>query len=462
MDPVSPHRVNRHPLRRLWIPGGVLLLALLPIPFLGDLRPRAAALLACWLIAHTAYLGAARAVLGRRGAGVPSVVDGSRAKNPPRSATLVLILGVGLLARLALLPAAPTLSEDVYRYLWDGRTVVSGQNPFSRAPTDPTLTRLDERLFRRLNHADLPTIYPPTAQILFAAAAAVRPDPLPWKVLLLLLEGLTLAALAALLRRRGAPIERLLLYYWNPLVIVESFGSGHLDLAAAAFLLPALALADGGRRAAAGIAFALAVDVKYVPALLVPYWIRRRSFRLLLVSGAGAALLFAPFVGAGASLWTSLAHYSRRWEFNGLFYPLLKAAGLSGDASRIVLAAALVLVVLFVTLRARSASGAALGTFTALALLSPTLYPWYLVPIAALLPLHPDAGLLLFTGLVPLSYMTLPQYAAAGIWHLPAWVPWVEYGGLGAAWIGAAALRRAAGRAGQRRADAWTRESPPT
>jgi len=421
--------------------------ALLPIPFLGDLRPRAAALITCWLAAHAAYLGAASTVLRRGGAqeparpgrGAGAAAGGARR----RSGTLGLLLGVGLLTRIALVPAVPTLSEDVYRYLWDGRLVASGLNPFAHAPTDPSLARREDALFRRLNHADLPTIYPPVAQFLFAAAAAIRPDPIAWKVLLLALEGLSLAALAALLRRRGLPAERLLLYYWNPLVIVESFGSGHVDLAIAAFLLAALALSDGCRRAAAGVLLGLSIGVKYVSGLLLPYWLLRRRFRLPLVSLAVLALSFAPFVGAGSSLWSSLAVYSRRWEFNGLFYPLLIKIGVSGDAARAVLAVALAGAVLAISLRARSASGAALAGFTALALLSPTLYPWYLVPMAALLPLHPDAGLLVFTGLVPLSYAVLPDYAARGVWRLPAWVPWVEYGGLAAAWIAAAAFRRA-------------------
>lgn len=419
--------MTRPPLLRLWLLGGALCAALLPIPFLGDLRPRAGILLCLWLAAHAAYLLAARGAM--RG--------GAR-----RPAALGLVLGIGLLARIIVIPAAPTLSEDVYRYLWDGRLVVSGVNPFAHAPTDPALAPFQDALLRRMNHPDLPTIYPPTAQVLFATAAAVHPDPLPWKLLLLGLEGLTLVALASLLRRRGLPAERLLLYYWNPLVIVESFGSGHLDLAIGVFLVAALALEEAGRRSLAGALFGLSVGVKYVSGILAPYWIRRRSFRLLFVSALVLAVLFAPFAGAGASLWTSLSVYTRRWEYNGFLYPVLIRAGLTGESARLLLGVALAAAVLAVTARARSASGAALASLMALALLAPTLYPWYLVPIAALLPLHPDAGLLVLTGLVPLSYATLPEYAATGVWHLPGWVPWVEYGGLAAVWIGAAALRR--------------------
>jgi len=80
------------------------------------------------------------------------------------------------------------------------------------------------------------------------------------------------------------------------------------------------------------------------------------------------------------------------------------------------------------------------------------------VPVAALLPLHPDPGLLALTGLVALSYATLPGYAATGSWALPAWVPCVEFGGVGLVWLAAAAARLRA----QRRTAACRIESPPT
>src|SRR5205823_7439014 len=172
----------------------------------------------------------------------------------------------------------PTLSEDLYRYLWDGRLTAHGVNPFPHAPSDPALTPYRNGILRQLNHSDVPTIYPPAAQILFAATAAVSETPVAWKLLLLALESMSILSLLRLLRHRGFAPERLLLYYWNPLVLVESFGSGHVDLAAAAFLLLSLALYEERRRARAGIAFALAFLTKLIPALLIPYFLRRRAW----------------------------------------------------------------------------------------------------------------------------------------------------------------------------------------
>jgi len=76
-------------------------------------------------------------------------------------------------------------------------------------------------------------------------------------------------------------------------------------------------------------------------------------------------------------------------------------------------------------------------------------FPWYVVPVVALLPLHPDWGMVAFSGLIALSYLPLPAYRVTGVWGLPGWVLWVEYGGLAAVW--AAVTARALMR-GRRRA----------
>ena len=398
--------------------------------------------IALWIVAHLFYLAAAWVATRPR---TPS----------PRDQFMPLILIVGLVPRLALLPTEPTYSEDLYRYLWDGRLTAAGVDPYPKAPTDSTLAPFRDGLEAKLNHADVPTIYPPAAQLLFAATTRVEATPRAWKATLLVLEAALLLALAFLIRARALPPERLLLYYWNPLVVVESFGSGHVDLAAAAFLLVALALHERGRSAGAGVAFALAALAKYLPLLLVPALVRARAWRLLLVSTVVIVVLFLPFLGAGSALLGGLAAYARHWEFNGSLYPLLRAVTPDGDAARLVLAGLLAAAALAIGARSRTLTGAALGTSVAFLLVSPTVYPWYLVPAVALLPLHPDRGILVFSGLVALSYLALPAFQATGAWLLPAWVPWVEYGGLAAAWT-------AAGASAYARRAAWTNESAPT
>lgn len=401
-----------------------------------------------WGVAHALYLAAAARVLssGRR-----------HETSPIRSRRMVaLVLAIGLIPRLLLLPTAPTLSEDLYRYLWDGRLVAHGVNPYPHAPSHPSLTRFRDGLYQHLNHATVPTIYPPAAQLLFAAAALLGGTPLAWKMILLALEAALILALLSLLVRRGMPPERLLLYYWNPLIVVECYGSGHLDLALAAFLIVALALEASRKQAAAGLAFGAAILTKLLPLLLIPTLVRRRAWTLIALAAALTVALYLPFATSGVSLWEGLRIYARHWDFNGPLYSLIRPAFQTGDAPRLILAAALVLASCVIAFRARSWSGAAMAVWIAFLALSPTVYPWYLVPAVALLPLDPNPGLLVLSGTVALTYLPLSGFRATGVWSLPPWILWVEYGLALGAW----AVVSLAGRRERRRGD-LRRETQP-
>ncbi|HEU4764589.1 MAG TPA: hypothetical protein VFT93_02930, partial [Candidatus Eisenbacteria bacterium] len=120
-----------------------------------------------WGVAHLIYLAAAALALRGRG---------PWSRRP--ALALAVILGVGLVPRLLLLPTAPSLSEDLYRYLWDGRLVANGWNPYPRPPSDPTFAPWHDDVYRHLNHAGVPTIYPPVAQWLFALAWKLGGTPL--------------------------------------------------------------------------------------------------------------------------------------------------------------------------------------------------------------------------------------------------------------------------------------------
>lgn len=413
-----------------------------------------------WGLAHAVYLAAAAFVLRPRHA--PTAALTCLTGNPTRA--LALVLTVGLAPRLLLLPTAPILSEDLYRYLWDGRLVANGWNPFTRAPSDAAFAHWHDALYAALNHSGVPTIYPPLAQWLFATAWKLGGTPLAWKAILLALEALLVAGLAALLRRRGLPVYRLLLYYWNPLVVVECYGSGHVDLAAAAFLVLALILLEKGRRVRAGAAWGAAVLIKLVPLLLVPALARRRAWGTLAAGAILIFLLYLPFRQAGPMLVEGLRIYARHWDYNGPVYALIRPSFRDGDAPRVLLAGALAVALVVIAWRARTLSGALLASWMAFLILSPTVYPWYLVPTVALLPLHPDAGLLLFSGTVALSYLPLSAFRATGVWKLPAWIGILEYGSLAMVWLVTWVIhRRAATRNGDqaRRAPCAT-ESKPT
>ena len=224
----------------------------------------------------------------------------------PLALLVALPLGVGLLFALA--PVA--LSDDLFRFLWDARVTARGLDPYAHAPSDPALAALRDVHHASVNHPDIPTIYPPGAQLLFLVAELFGHHPRSPRLLALVGH----LAVGFVLRRRG-PSGSATAWLLNPLALSESALGGHVDVfVGLAILASALAFARHRLRA---VVFALAaLAVKLVGALLLPLALRdRRAFAL----GALLALaLVFPLTRAGyaSEAVGGFGHYARRWGGN--------------------------------------------------------------------------------------------------------------------------------------------------
>ncbi|MDE2851923.1 MAG: hypothetical protein OXP74_15085 [Acidobacteriota bacterium] len=174
-----------------------------------------------------------------------------RQAGAPTDVPVAGVLAVAVVLRLLALPLAPSLSDDVYRYLWDGRVAASGANPYLVAPDDESLTGLRDDLWRKTAHRDVATVYPPLALGMFAGATTL---PRPLFAYKMALAGVDLAgcALLLLLARRRGNAWAALAYVWNPLLVVEGAGMGHVDVVGASLVIGCVWLLLGGKRREGG------------------------------------------------------------------------------------------------------------------------------------------------------------------------------------------------------------------
>lgn len=384
-------------------------------------------------------------------------------RRSPVSAGVVLVLA--LLIRMPAAVAPPGLSDDVWRYIHDGRAQVAGVDPYRHPPSDRATAPFRGPEHERINHPDLVTIYPPGAQVAFAIAA-YGGGLAAWKALVIAADLLLVAALLRLGagRARGALLASL--YAWHPLPVLEVAWNAHLEplaLAPLAWCLVLLASRPGIAGALAGLS--AAVKLGALP--LIPFLARAAPRRTLAGAGLAASLLVLPYAAiAGAGIAGSLVTYARRWEFNAGLYSILLALVGSGQAARIV-AALLLLLVLVAAWRAAwtPAVSAFLFFFSAL-LLSPVVHPWYVLWPLAVLPVAvaefgggPGARLLrgaLLAGFswsltVVLAYAGLPAPGTDAAREIPAWITALEYGIPLAAFVAAVAGVRIALRTGPER-----------
>lgn len=313
-----------------------------------------------------------------------------------------IVIGVAALLRVGLLWQTPTLSDDIYRYIWDGRVQAAGINPYRYIPADPHLARLrDEKIYPHINRRDYaPTIYPPFMQIFFFAVTRVSESLVWFKTVLLCLEGLTVWLLARLLVSFKLPRERVLIYAWNPLVIWE-FSSGHIDFLMTALVLLALLARRHQLAALTGIVLGCAVLVKFLPLILVPALYRRWDWKMPLAAVATIGLLYLPYLSAGAGVFGFLSGYAgEEGMASGRFFLLLLARYVTGGAeipAAVYLgfcSVALLVLAWFALLRWNKSEGgfinsaSILGTIFLL-FLSPQ-FPWYwiwLTPLLVFLPM---------------------------------------------------------------------------
>src|SRR5262249_2944353 len=150
-------------------------------------------------------------------------------RGTPSSRTVIVILSVAAAMRLLVLAAPPYLSTDVYRYVWDGRVLAAGINPYRYIPTDPHLAPLRDRtIFPKINRANYAaTIYPPAAEAIFFAVTRISESLAAMKVASVFFEAIAVLLLLRLLALAGLPAVRVIVYAWHPLPVWEFAGSGH-------------------------------------------------------------------------------------------------------------------------------------------------------------------------------------------------------------------------------------------
>ena len=343
-------------------------------------------------------------------------------KVPRRTAVALILLG-GIVIQAAAVSAPPQNSNDLYRYIWDGRVQAAGIDPYHYVPMAAQLTGLrDEFLFypgaeycvppsqvssrpaadlragcTRINRPTVPTIYPPVAEAYFLGVHYLHPQddsstPIQAAAALAAL-GVTVLLLFGLGRLRR-DVRTAALWCWCPTVALEAGNSAHVDviavgITAAAILV--LATARTTRRTIfGGILLGLAVATKLTPALTVPALLRRRGVTVA-VSAAGAFIaVYLPHVlGVGGKVIGFLPGYLRQEDYtSGTRFGIIGLVVTGGLA--IAMAGLIMATVAFAVFQfsdpGRPWRGALIMTATALAVATPQ-YQWYSLLLVMLVAL---------------------------------------------------------------------------
>jgi hypothetical protein len=361
--------------------------------------------------------------------------------------------GLGIALRVLLLFSIPNLSDDFYRFLWDGHLTVAGIHPFAHPPSYFIENQIfpagiTPELFGKLNSSEYFTVYPPICQAVFALAAlagSVGAGVFVMKLFLLACEVGAIRQLAAAVGSsskipHSAFRTPQLLYALNPLIILEIAGNCHFEGAMIFFLIAGMRALEQKKVSVAALCWALATASKLLPLMFLPIvwrWLGWRKGMIFNAVFAGTSLiLFAPLIKTLPNILSSLDLYFRQFQFNASFYYLFREVGFwkigwdIGEELGPILGLATALGIGLLALLTRPAKSALADVLLFALLLqlslSATVHSWYVTVPFALGLLTRWRFPIVWSGVAALSY----SHYAGGSFQENYWLIALEYSAL--------------------------------
>jgi hypothetical protein len=344
------------------------------------------------------------------------------------------LIALSLLFRIIPMFALPALSDDFYRFIWDGRLWAAGINPFAGIPTEflsnPALSTkgITQDLYGLLNSPTHYTVYPPIPQYINWLAAKLFPNSIAHSVVLMraiiiAAEMMSIVFIYLLLKQYKLKQNLLAIYAFNPLIIIEISGNLHHEGLMITFLLGFLYFNAQSKIPLAAIMLALSIASKLLPLMFLPFillnlkkWL---SFSVILL--VAATILFLPLFDQSfiIGMQDSLTLYYQKFEFNAGIYYLLREIGYwiygynaIAMIGKILFVLSTVLIIIFsiqLWLKKYNYTFAFTFLYLVFALLSLIFHPWYLIILIAMAPFTKFKFSIVWSYLIFLTYFGYGQ-----------------------------------------------------
>ncbi|NOX58604.1 MAG: DUF2029 domain-containing protein [Planctomycetes bacterium] len=351
----------------------------------------------------------------------------------------VWLIGIALF-RVALIHTVP--SDDLHRYVWEGKIQRFGLNPYTTLPIDverPELTQ-DDPNWSKINHPDYPAIYPPLAQLLFRLTSSFGDSIYTVKFVLVLFELLAILLLGRLLVAHNLAPHWASLYALCPLSIASVAIEGHQDSMMLAGLALMAIAASRKRFVWCGVWLGAAISVKTVAIVLVPWLLFRRPIALL-ATAAVCAACYLPYSDAGWHVFDSLYRFGQTTTSMGLVATTLSPI-IGEDGVRILGALSLLTFAMWLASKRTDLPTFATRSFAALILVMPVVHAWYLTWFLFFSWARIRFAWLVFCGAAVVYFEAEGIRAATGQWNMPTWVFYAWYAPFGICWFAESALEK--------------------
>lgn len=351
----------------------------------------------------------------------------------PSTRFILLAIVIALFVQLSFLNLTPIGSDDVYRYMWDGKVQAAGIDPYRYAPNDAVLDSLHSSLIpASVNHPDMKSVYFPLTQWVFYGAYSLSQESIwGYKLILLVAQIATIVALFVLLKKLRITPKYVLLFALCPLPILQFGLDAHIDAVGLPLLVFGLALYLDSKKALAYVLFALSISIKPVALLLLPVlFLREKGVRekakVVLVPSLILAGQFLPYVFR-SNPFEALFTFASHWTFNGVVFETLNLYYANNQTSRLICAALLVVSLLPLYRSKKDLTDVLYYSVILLLLFSPVVHPWYVTWLTVLLPFARRWSGIVYSASASLTAYTVVQFKLTGNWEQSGLVMALEY-----------------------------------
>ena len=346
---------------------------------------------------------------------------------------ILILIAAGVIIRLFFISSLPIGSEDVYRYIWDGKVQAHGINPYKYAPGDSALNALhSDRLPALVGYPQMKTIYFALSQILFYLAYLIGGENIfGIKLLLLLFEIASIAFILLLLKKLKLPEKYVLFYALCPLPIIQFAVDAHVDALGITLIIMSLYFYFTEKKNLSFIFLGLSILIKPTLVLLIPILFLEEKnllnrIKTVLIPAIVFVVLFIPYI-ISANPFEALMVFAKNWTFNGLVFDILDSFIKNNQHSRIVSGLMFVVVYFFILRSKKDVLTKLYFSMFFLLIFSPVVHPWYAAWLAFLIPFRPKWSGILFVGLISLTAYTVFVYQTTGDWHDYPFILALEY-----------------------------------
>jgi hypothetical protein len=321
-----------------------------------------------------------------------------------------LLLATAILGRLIFFFGLPFLSDDFYRFIWDGELLLNGINPIGNIPTE-VVAQIEAKstLLQEMNSPEYPSVYPPLHQAGMAFGALFNGFLAQVNGMRIFIIFCELIGFLYFLRFAKASMPVYLLYLTNPLVVVEGVGNIHFEAALLPFL--AIAIERLAKESKSYVPIAIAILIKLNPLILIPsIWNETGGRRVVLITGTLVLIGFLPFLGGLSDSLHGFDLFFRSFEFNASFYYLFSEIGkqiVGYNAIAILgpamasLSAAGIIAIGYTRIEFKEK---ALMAYLIFLLFAATVHPWYIIPLVYLALLTRREAILIWSFTAFFSY----------------------------------------------------------